>query len=96
MPFDPLKDLAPVASLVVERIRAVGQSRVAGARRFQEFVDYARKAKPPLPYASGGNGSQHHLTMEMLKQRAGIDLVHVPYKGRLAGNDGDRRGRDRW
>src|SRR5262249_60415546 len=35
----------------------------------------------PLAYASIGNGSQHHLTMEMLKARAGIDLVHVPYKG---------------
>jgi tripartite-type tricarboxylate transporter receptor subunit TctC len=34
-----------------------------------------------LAYASGGNGSQHHLTMEMLKQRAGINLLHVPYKG---------------
>jgi tripartite-type tricarboxylate transporter receptor subunit TctC len=46
-----------------------------------EFVEYARQAKPPLTYASGGNGSQHQLTMEMLKQRAGFDMVHVPYRG---------------
>jgi tripartite-type tricarboxylate transporter receptor subunit TctC len=46
-----------------------------------EFVDHAKQAKPSLAYASIGNGSQHHLVMEMLKQRAGIDLVHVPYKG---------------
>jgi tripartite-type tricarboxylate transporter receptor subunit TctC len=48
---------------------------------FKEFIEYAKKANPPLAYASGGNGSQHHLTMEMLKQRAGIDLTHVPYRG---------------
>src|SRR5207245_10522323 len=45
------------------------------------FIEYARQANPPLSYASGGNGSQHHLTMEMLKARTGIDLVHVPYRG---------------
>ena len=50
-------------------------------KNFQEFIEFARKANPPLNYASGGNGSQHHLTMEMLKARAGINLVHVPYKG---------------
>jgi tripartite-type tricarboxylate transporter receptor subunit TctC len=47
----------------------------------KEFVDYARKARPPLAYASIGNGSQHHLAMELLKSRTGIHLVHVPYKG---------------
>jgi tripartite-type tricarboxylate transporter receptor subunit TctC len=51
------------------------------AKNLREFLDYARRAKPPLAYASIGNGSQHHLTMEMLKARAGIELVHVPYKG---------------
>jgi len=46
-----------------------------------EFIEYARRTKPPLAYASGGNGSQHQLAMELLKQRAGIDLLHVPFKG---------------
>src|SRR5262249_61322637 len=46
-----------------------------------ELIENAKKAAPPLAYASGGNGSQHHLTMEMLKQRTGIKLLHVPYKG---------------
>jgi tripartite-type tricarboxylate transporter receptor subunit TctC len=50
-------------------------------RNLQEFVEYARRTVPPLPYASGGNGSQHHLSMEILKLRAGIDLLHVPFKG---------------
>jgi tripartite-type tricarboxylate transporter receptor subunit TctC len=47
----------------------------------RDFVELAKRSKPPLAYASIGNGSQHHLTMEMLKSRAGIELVHVPYKG---------------
>jgi len=80
MPFDPLKDLAPVASLVSNGFFLAVNPSVP-AQSFQEFVEYARKADPPLQYASGGNGSQHHLTMERLKARAGFRMVHVPYKG---------------
>ena len=80
MPFDPLKDLAPVATLAANQfVLAVNPS--LPVRNFQEFIEYARRTTPPLPYASGGNGSQHHLSMEILKQRAGIDLLHVPFKG---------------
>src|SRR5881296_369355 len=80
MPFDPQRDLAPVASLVSHGFfMAVNPS--VPARTFPEFIEYARRANPPLQYASGGNGSQHHLTMERLKGRAGIALVHIPYKG---------------
>jgi tripartite-type tricarboxylate transporter receptor subunit TctC len=80
MPFDPLKDLAPVASLVSNGFFLAVNPAVP-ARTFPEFIEYARKADPPLQYASGGNGSQHHLTMERLKARAGFKAVHVPYKG---------------
>ncbi len=80
MPIDPLKDLAPVASLVSNGFFLAINPSVP-ARTFPEFVEYARRADPPLQYASGGNGSQHHLTMERLKARAGINMVHVPYKG---------------
>jgi tripartite-type tricarboxylate transporter receptor subunit TctC len=80
MPIDTLKDLTPVASLVANQfVLSVNPS--LPVKTFQEFIDYARKANPPLNYASGGNGSQHQLTMEMLKARAGINLVHVPYRG---------------
>ena len=48
---------------------------------FRGFIALARDARPPLFYASIGNGSEHHLAMELLKQQAGIDLVHVPYRG---------------
>ena len=80
MPFDPLKDLVPVASLVSNGFFLVVNPQVP-AHTLAEFVDYARRADPPLHYASGGNGSQHHLTMERLKARAGMPLVHIPYKG---------------
>ncbi len=80
MPFDPLRDLAPVASLVSNGFFLAVNPSVP-ARTFPEFIEYARRAGPPLHYGSGGNGSQHHLTMERLKARAGINMVHVPYKG---------------
>ena len=80
LPFDPLKDLLPVASVASNQF-FLSVNPSLPAKTFQEFIDLARKTKPPLPYASGGNGSQHQLGIEMLKQRAGIDLTHVPYRG---------------
>ena len=78
--FDPQKDLVPVASVAANQfILAVNPA--VPAKDFHAFIDYARTANPPLAYASGGNGSQHQLAMEMLKQRAGINLLHVPYRG---------------
>src|SRR3989441_8717527 len=80
MPIDTLKDLTPVLSLVSNQF-VLSINPALPPKTFPEFIEYARKASPPLAYASGGNGSQHQLTMEMLKVRAGIDLVHVPYRG---------------
>ncbi len=80
MPLDTLRDLTPVTTVAVNQfVLTVNPS--LPVRTFPEFIAYAKNANPPLAYASGGNGSQHHLTMEMLKQRAGINLLHVPYKG---------------
>ncbi len=80
MQSDPIKDLAPVASIVSNQwVLSVNPS--VPVKNFREFIEYARQARPPLAYASGGNGSIHQLAMEMLKRRAGINLIHVPYKG---------------
>ena len=80
MPIDTLKDLTPVTPVAVNQfVLTVNPS--LPVKTFPEFIEYAKKANPPLAYASGGNGSQHHLTMEMLKQRTGIKMLHVPYKG---------------
>jgi tripartite-type tricarboxylate transporter receptor subunit TctC len=80
MPLDTLRDLTPVATVAANQFVLTVHPSLP-VRTFPEFIEFARKANPPLAYASGGNGSQHHLTMEMLKQRAGINLLHVPFKG---------------
>ncbi len=78
--IDTLKDLLPVASIATNQFTLAVNPQVP-VHTFKEFIDYARATKPPLPYGSSGNGSQHHLSMEMLKQRAGIDLLHIPFRG---------------
>ena len=80
MPVDPFRDLVPVSTVASNQF-VLAINPALPAKTFPEFIEHARKANPPLAYGSGGNGSQHHLTMEMLKQRAGIELMHVPYKG---------------
>jgi len=80
LPFDTLRDLTPVASLVSTQMLLAVQPSLP-VKNPREFVEYARRANPPLAYGSIGNGSQHHLAMEMLKAHTGINLLHVPYKG---------------
>ncbi|MFS0758101.1 tripartite tricarboxylate transporter substrate binding protein [Noviherbaspirillum sp. 1P10PC] len=80
MAFDPAKDLVPVSlAVTVPNIFVVPPN--APYKTVQEFVDYARKNPGKLTYASYGAGSAAHLIGELLKARAGIDLLHVPYKG---------------
>jgi tripartite-type tricarboxylate transporter receptor subunit TctC len=80
MPFNTRKDLVPVSGVATNQF-FLSVNPAVPAKTLPEFVEHARKAKPPLSYASGGNGSQHQLGIEMLKQRAGIDLLHVPFRG---------------
>jgi tripartite-type tricarboxylate transporter receptor subunit TctC len=81
MAIDPLKDLVAVASLVANDLILAASPRLPGVATLTDFVAAARAARPPLFYGSIGNGSEHHLAMELLKQQAGIDLQHVPYRG---------------
>ncbi len=80
MPFDPLKDLVPISSVATNQFILSINPKVP-AKTLPEFVDYARKADPPLAFASGGVGSQQHFAMELFKQRAGINLLNVTYRG---------------
>jgi tripartite-type tricarboxylate transporter receptor subunit TctC len=80
MPIDTLKDLRPVSSVASNQFFLSVNPNVP-VHTLPELIEYARKAKPPLAYASGGNGSQHQLGIEMLKQRAHIELLHVPFRG---------------
>jgi tripartite-type tricarboxylate transporter receptor subunit TctC len=80
MTFDPLKELVPVASVVANQLVLTVNANIP-VKTMQEFVAYAKRANPPLTYASPGNGSQHQIAMEILKAQAGIEMLHVPYKG---------------
>src|SRR3954466_2047934 len=80
LPFDTQKDFIPVTMLVLLQQLLVAHPSLS-APNLQELIALA-KAKPgTINYASYGSGSQPHLSGEMLKYKAGIDLVHVPYKG---------------
>jgi tripartite-type tricarboxylate transporter receptor subunit TctC len=78
--WDPLKDLAPVA-LLMDAPQVLLAHPSVPARTFAELIAYAKANPGKLNYASAGNGSMQHLGTELLKQRAGIELEHVPYKG---------------
>jgi len=80
LPYDPVRDFAPVTLVaMVPNVLVVGPA--VDSRSVADFVALA-KAKPgKLDYGSGGNGSAAHLAMEYFKLKAGIDLQHVPYKG---------------
>ena len=80
LPYDPLRDLAPV-SRVAGNAFGIAANPSFAAKTIADLVAMA-KAKPgELHFASGGNGSPQHMAMEMFKAAAGIDIVHVPYKG---------------
>jgi len=79
-PYDGARDFAPV-SLLIRYGGVLLVSTSFPGRTFQEFVAYARQRPGKLNYASSGIGSTNHLLGEMLKNRTGMELVHVPYKG---------------
>jgi len=80
LPYDPVKDFAPVTQLVLLNQLLLANVGVP-ANTLRELIAYAKANPGKLNYASYGAGSQPHLAMEMLKSQAGIDIVHVPYKG---------------
>jgi tripartite-type tricarboxylate transporter receptor subunit TctC len=80
VPFDPKKDFTPISlSMYSPNVLAAHPS--AGIKTFDEFLKSARAAPGKLNYGSPGNGSPGHLSAEILKQLAMIDVVHVPYRG---------------
>jgi tripartite-type tricarboxylate transporter receptor subunit TctC len=84
LPYDPGADFAPVARLAVSSYTLAVHNDVP-ARDVKSLIAFA-KSQPPgqLNYGSPGNGTPHHLGMELLKSSVGINVMHVPYKG-LAG-----------
>jgi tripartite-type tricarboxylate transporter receptor subunit TctC len=78
--YDPFKDLAPISGGVnFPNVLVAHQG--AGVKTLAEFVAKARKAPGSVDFASTGAGSASHLAGELFNQRAGVEMVHVPYKG---------------
>jgi tripartite-type tricarboxylate transporter receptor subunit TctC len=80
IPYDPVKDLAPLA-MGGSFPNVLLVSPESGIKSLKDLVDLAKKEPGKLTYASTGAGSASHLQGELFNQRAGVDLVHVPYKG---------------
>ena len=80
MPYDPVKDLAPI-TLAVTAPQFLTVHPSVPAYTVAELVALAKAQPGKLSYASIAVGSASHLTMEMLKTAAGVDIVHIPYKG---------------
>lgn len=80
LPYDPVKDFAPVAHMVASPLVLVVHPAVP-VKTVAELVALAKKEPGKLTYGSAGLGSMGQLTGEEFKQAAGLDIVHVPYKG---------------
>ena len=80
MPFDALRDFAPITLATIQRNIAVVNPSVP-VKNIAELVAYARANPGKLAFGSAGTGTSQHLSGELFKMVANIDLVHVPYKG---------------
>ncbi len=80
LPYNTEKDLVPI-SILAEVPEVLVSNPKAPFATFKEFVDYAKQNPGKLYYASAGVGTLPHLTMELLAEREGIHLTHVPYRG---------------
>ena len=80
LPFDPVKDFTYVGTIGRFPLALVVAPDFP-AKDFKEFLAYAKANPGKLNYASPGNGSPHHLAMEMFKNRTGTFITHIPYRG---------------
>jgi tripartite-type tricarboxylate transporter receptor subunit TctC len=83
MPFDTVKDLSGVSTVAISHIALVATPSL-DANNIAELIALAKKNPGKLTYASPGSGTSAHLAVELLKTMAGIDIVHIPYKGASA------------
>ena len=84
LPYDPIKDFAPITLIAhVPNVLVMTPERAdqLGIRSARDLVDYARRNPARLNYASGGNGSAGHMAGELMKSQAKISAVHIPYAG---------------
>src|SRR5262249_42442260 len=82
--YDPARDFSPI-TLLVNSPLVITIHPSLPARSLKELVALVKARPGQLSYASSGSGSPGHLSVEMLKKMAGIDMVHIPYKGATPG-----------
>ena len=80
IPYDPIKDFAPVAPLALASMALVAHPSLQ-LKTAQDLIQRAKANPGKLNYGSPGNGTPHHLAMELFKNETGIELTHVPYRG---------------
>ena len=80
LPFDPAKDFAPITLMTITPLVLVTRTDLP-VKDVAGLVDYAKKNPGKLTFASSGPGTSHHLSGELFKALAGVDMLHVPYKG---------------
>jgi tripartite-type tricarboxylate transporter receptor subunit TctC len=80
LPFKGADDFTPIA-LIANVINTMVVNVSVPAKNVREFIAYAKANPGKLAYASSGNGSTNHLAAEMFKRAAGVEMLHVPYKG---------------
>jgi tripartite-type tricarboxylate transporter receptor subunit TctC len=80
LPYDPIRDFEPIAQMSAVHFALAVHPSVP-ARSVKEFIALARSRPDAITFASAGNGSPHHLAMELLQSMARVELMHVPYKG---------------
>jgi tripartite-type tricarboxylate transporter receptor subunit TctC len=78
--YDPLEDLAPV-SLICEYPNIMAVPITSPARSVADFIAYAKANRGKVSFASSGHGTSVHLSGELFKRMAGIEMLHVPYRG---------------
>jgi len=80
LPFEPVKSFAPISLAVIAPLILTANNNFP-AKNAKELIDYAKKNPGKVAFGSSGIGAAAHLTTELLKQTAGIEMLHVPYKG---------------
>jgi len=78
--YDPIKDFEPISRVAIQPNLLAAHPTIP-VKSVAELIQYAKANPGKLTYGSNGNGSPQHLAAELLKQMAGVDIVHVPYKG---------------
>lgn len=80
LPYDPLRDFSPIALINTSPMFLVS-GQAMPVHDVREMIAYVKARPGQLSYGSGGSGLTQHIAMEMLKKQAGLDLLHVPYRG---------------